>query len=56
MVRSVVGTMIDVGKQKINIATFRSIIEGKNRGLAGLSVPPQGLELYDIQYPANLKL
>ncbi len=56
MVRSVVGTMIEVGKQKINIAAFRSIIEGKNRSLAGLSVPPQGLELYDIQYPANLKL
>lgn len=56
MVRSVVGTMIDVGKQKINLDTFRSIIEGKNRRLAGLSVPPQGLVLYDIQYPANLKL
>ncbi len=56
MVRSIVGTMVDIGKHKLDIPAFKSIIEGKNRSLAGFSVPPQGLTLYDVQYPDNIRL
>ncbi len=52
MVRAIVGTLIEVGKGKITIDDFRKIIESKNRGAAGTSVPPQGLFLVDVEYNA----
>jgi tRNA pseudouridine38-40 synthase len=54
MVRSIVGTMLDVGQKKIDIQQFRQIIESKNRSAAGVSVLPHGLFLADIQYPKQI--
>jgi len=51
MVRSIVGTLIDLGEHKINIEDFKTIIESKDRRKAGQSVPPEGLFLTDIKYP-----
>lgn len=51
MVRAIVGTLLEVGRQKIDIEAFRSIIEAKNRCKAGASVPACGLYLVDIKYP-----
>ena len=50
MVRAIVGTLVDVGLGKISIEDFRGIIESKNRGKAGLSVPAKGLFLTKIKY------
>ena len=50
MVRAIVGTLVDVGLEKISIHEFRQIIESKNRGNAGLSVPAKGLFLTQIKY------
>lgn len=50
MVRAIVGTLLDVGLEKISIEEFRAIIESKNRGNAGLSVPAKGLFLTNIKY------
>lgn len=52
MVRAIVGTLLEVGKGKITIDDFKNIIESKNRGAAGTSVPAQGLFLVDIEYNA----
>lgn len=52
MVRAIVGTLLEVGKDKITVDDFRKIIEKKNRGAAGTSAPPQGLFLVDIGYNA----
>ena len=54
MVRAIVGTLIDVGRGKIDIARFREIIEAKNRGAAGTSAPAHGLFLTDVHYPGTL--
>lgn len=51
MVRAIVGTLLDVGRERISVDQFRGIIEDKNRCKAGVSVPAQGLYLVDIQYP-----
>jgi tRNA pseudouridine38-40 synthase len=56
MVRSIVGTMIDIGRGKLDLDDFISIIEGRNRSLAGFSAPAEGLALIHIQYPDNLKI
>ncbi len=54
MVRALVGTILEVGMGKIDIRDFRTIIEQRDRGAAGLSVPAQGLFLTDIEYPENI--
>jgi len=50
MVRAIVGTLIKVGMQKITTRDFKEIIEAKNRGLAGFSVPAHGLFLHSVEY------
>ena len=51
MVRAIVGTLVNIGLHKINIADFIRIIESKNREKAGFSVPAHGLYLTKIVYP-----
>jgi len=50
MVRSIVGTLINIGLQKITIEDFAQIIESKSRDKAGFSVPAHGLYLTQITY------
>ncbi len=50
MVRAIVGTLLEVGLEKISLEQFIGIIEGKNRSLAGASAPAEGLFLADIRY------
>ncbi|APZ44996.1 tRNA pseudouridine(38-40) synthase TruA [Polaribacter reichenbachii] len=50
MVRAIVGTLVDVGLGKLSVDDFRTIIESRNRGNAGLSVPAKGLFLTKIKY------
>jgi tRNA pseudouridine38-40 synthase len=56
MVRSIVGTMIEIGRGKIDLATLVKIIEAKDRQVAGFSAPARGLFLADIQYVDDIKL
>ncbi|MCQ2959226.1 MAG: tRNA pseudouridine(38-40) synthase TruA [Bacteroidales bacterium] len=51
MVRSIVGTLIDVGKGKTSIEDFSKILASKNRQNAGQSIPACGLSLCNIEYP-----
>ena len=50
MVRAVVGTLIDVGRGRISLDEFRSVIEGKSRTAAGESMPACALFLQNIEY------
>jgi len=56
MVRAIVGTLLDVGSQKISIKEFQSIIKSKDRKKAGMNVPPEGLYLTQVKYPKNIFL
>jgi tRNA pseudouridine38-40 synthase len=53
-VRNTAGTLIRVGLGKINIDDFKNIMEAKKPGLAGPTVPAQGLFLTSIIYPQPL--
>lgn len=51
MVRSIVGTLLDIGTGKMSLTELKRVIESKNRANAGDSVPACGLFLYSIDYP-----
>ncbi|HCQ12282.1 MAG TPA: tRNA pseudouridine(38-40) synthase TruA, partial [Flavobacterium sp.] len=51
MVRAIVGTMINIGLEKISLQDFIQIIESKDRNKAGFSVPAHGLYLTKVEYP-----
>lgn len=51
MVRAIVGTLINVGLGKISVQDVHQIIQSKNRGKAGFSVPAHGLYLTQVVYP-----
>lgn len=54
MVRAIVGTLLEVGRGKLTIEGFRAVIEAKNRGRAGTSVPGSALFLVDVAYPEEV--
>lgn len=54
MVRAIVGTLIDVGREKITFDQFIGIIESKNRSAASTSAPSHGLYLTDISYDVKI--
>ncbi len=56
MVRSIVGTLLDVGFGKTGLEELRQIIESRNRSNAGMSVPAKGLFLRAVKYPPEIFL
>jgi tRNA pseudouridine38-40 synthase len=50
MVRAIVGTMINIGLEKVSLNDFTKIIESKDRNKAGFSVPAHGLYLTKVEY------
>ena len=50
MVRSFVGTLVDVGSGKIDADSMPQILEAKHRTAAGQVAPPQGLTLWEVGY------
>ncbi len=53
MVRALVATMLKVGRNKINLDTFQTIIQSQNCTLADFSAPPNGLFLVHVAFPDN---
>jgi tRNA pseudouridine38-40 synthase len=52
-VRSMVGSLIEVGLQKWRVADFRSAFEAADRRRCGPVAPPDGLYLMRVDYPAK---
>lgn len=50
MVRNIVGTLAYVGVGKIQASEIPSILEKKERSIAGVTAPAHGLTLLDISY------
>ncbi len=55
MVRAIVGTLLEVGKGRLNLNDFEMVIRQKDRRKAGHAAPPEGLFLSRVVYPYNLK-
>ena len=54
MVRSIVGTLLQIGEGKILPEEIKDIINKKDRSLAGFSVPACALFLSNIEYPEHI--
>ena len=54
MVRAIVGTLLMVNENKIEVSKIHDILADKNRTKAGRSVPPEGLYLSKISYPSHI--
>ncbi len=54
MVRTIVGTLVLVGREKLDLEGFRGIINSKKRSRAGSSAPAQGLFLTRVDYPESI--
>lgn len=50
MIRNIVGTLRDVGTEKISVGDFKDILEAKDRKMAGEMAPACGLYLLGIDY------
>jgi len=50
MVRSLVGTMVEIGRGKYLPEYMREALEKQDRSLAGPTAPPQGLFLVRVEY------
>lgn len=52
MVRSIVGTLVDVGRGRYTPEQFREIVESRDLSRSSGGAPAQGLFLSDVVYPA----
>ncbi len=50
MIRIIVGTLLEVGIERINIENIQKIIEARDRKLAGKTVPAHGLFFFRVDY------
>lgn len=53
MVRILAGTLVAVGEGRISPADIPGITEARNRALAGITMPPEGLYLHRVIYPEH---
>ncbi len=53
MVRTIVGTMLDIGQGRLSLDRFEQIILARDRTVAGRAAPANGLYLVEVGYPAG---
>jgi tRNA pseudouridine38-40 synthase len=51
MVRSLVGTLVDIGTRRLGASAMSAVVEGRDRALAASPAPPGGLCLWEVRYP-----
>ena len=50
MVRTVTGTLVDIGRGNMEVADMAAVLESKDRAGTGQTAPPQGLMLWKVTY------
>jgi tRNA pseudouridine38-40 synthase len=50
MVRMMVGTLIEIGRERLTIAEVKSMMDAKQKGVCRFNAPPQGLLLEGVHY------
>ena len=50
MVRSLVGTLLEIGRGRLQVSDFKKLLISKDRRYAGPTAPPHGLTLKAVIY------
>jgi tRNA pseudouridine38-40 synthase len=50
MVRSIVGTLLRVGRGEMSVEEFVAVLAACDRSLAGRTAPPRGLCMMEVKY------
>lgn len=53
MVRTIVGTLVDVGRGRAAPSSMAEVLASRDRALAGRTAPPEGLYLVRVDYDYN---
>lgn len=56
LVRSLVGTLMEVGSGKMSVASFETLFHAPDRSRAGTTAPAKGLVLHEVGYDGRWKL
>ncbi|MDP7591461.1 MAG: tRNA pseudouridine(38-40) synthase TruA [Litorilituus sp.] len=56
MVRNIVGSLMRVGQAQEPISWIKEVLEHKNRCMAGVTAPPEGLYFVEVDYPQQFAL
>ena len=51
MVRSITGTLVDIGMGKLGVDAVPNILAARSRQVAGQVAPAHGLTLWEVGYP-----
>jgi len=54
MVRTIVGTMLEIGQERMKLGRFEELIWARDRTLLGAPAPANGLYLVEVGYPAEV--
>jgi len=54
MVRNIVGTLVEVGRGKQPAEWVAEVLAARDRSVAGMTAPPQGLFLVHVEYGADV--
>lgn len=55
MVRNIVGTLLEVGLQRKKTEYVKMVLDSLDRTKGGITAPPQGLYLYNVEYPEAVR-
>lgn len=56
MVRNIIGVLLPIGEGRREPEWAREVLESRDRTLAGITAPPQGLHLVQVAYPEHFGL
>jgi tRNA pseudouridine38-40 synthase len=56
MVRNIAGVLMTIGRGDQPVEWSREVLDHRDRTLGGVTAPPQGLYLVDVDYPAEFGL
>ena len=56
MVRGIVGTLVQVGRERLDSAQFGNIVAAADRRQGGANAPPHGLMLIKVDYPVAFEI
>lgn len=51
MVRAIIGTLVEVGRDRHSVEWVAEVLESRERARAGPTAPPEGLFLVSVEYP-----